>query len=100
MLSRIIINIYNDIARKYGNVTVEYFQKYEKIEYMTFTINNLVFMNSMQFMKSSLDALVEDLTNNDFKYLSDEFSTDLLEFMLWHMGHAIAGAGLCTCLKH
>ena len=33
MLSRKIINIYNDIARKYGNVTVKDFQKYEKLEY-------------------------------------------------------------------
>ena len=27
------INIYNDIARKYGNVTAKDFQKYEKLEY-------------------------------------------------------------------
>ena len=33
MLSRKIINIYNDIARKYGNVTVKDFHKYEKLEY-------------------------------------------------------------------
>ena len=32
-LSRKIINIYNVIARKYGNVTVKYFRKYEKLEY-------------------------------------------------------------------
>ena len=28
VLSRKVINIYNDIARKYGNVTVKEFQKY------------------------------------------------------------------------
>ena len=33
VLSRKIINICNDIARKYGNVTVKDFQKYEKLEY-------------------------------------------------------------------
>ena len=33
VLSRKIINICNDIARKYGNVTVEDFRKYEKLEY-------------------------------------------------------------------
>ena len=33
MLSRKIINIYNDIARKYGNATVKKFRKYEKLEY-------------------------------------------------------------------
>ena len=32
VLSRKIINIYNDIARKYGNVIVKYFRKYEKLE--------------------------------------------------------------------
>ena len=32
-LSRKIINIYNDIAWKYGNVTVKDFQKYEKLGY-------------------------------------------------------------------
>ena len=37
-LSRKIINIYNDIARKYGNVTVKDFRKYEKLE---FTKNKL-----------------------------------------------------------
>ena len=33
MLSRKIINIYNYIARKYGNVTVKDFRKYEKLEF-------------------------------------------------------------------
>ena len=33
MLSREIINIYNNIAQKYGNVTVKDFRKYEKLEY-------------------------------------------------------------------
>ena len=33
VLSRKIINIYNDIAWKYGNVTVKDFWKYEKLEY-------------------------------------------------------------------
>ena len=33
VLSRKIINIYNDIAQKYGNVTVKDFRKYEKLEY-------------------------------------------------------------------
>ena len=35
-----------------------------------FTINkNLVFSDSLQFMNSSLDALVEHLSDNDFKFL-------------------------------
>ena len=49
---------------------------------MAFTINkNLVFIDSMQCMKPSLDGLVKNLTDNDFKYLSQEFSGDLLELV-------------------
>ena len=33
VLSRKIINIYNDVARKYGNVTDKDFRNYEKLEY-------------------------------------------------------------------
>ena len=33
MLSRKIINIYNDIARKHGDITVKHFRKYEKLQY-------------------------------------------------------------------
>ena len=31
VLSRKIINVYNDIARRYGNVRVKDFRKYEKL---------------------------------------------------------------------
>ena len=34
VLSRKIINIYNDFARKYGNVTVKDFRQYEKLGYI------------------------------------------------------------------
>ena len=51
-------------------------------KYMAFTINNnLVFIDSMQLMNSSLDALVKNLSDNDFKYSSQEFSGDLLELV-------------------
>ena len=33
MLSRKIINIYNDIARNHGNFAVNHFRKYEKLKY-------------------------------------------------------------------
>ena len=37
---------------------------------LAFKINNtLVFIDSMQFMNSSLNTLVKNLTINDFKYL-------------------------------
>ena len=51
-------------------------------KYMAFKINNnLVFIDSMQFMNSILDALIKNLSNNDFKYLPEEFSSDLLELV-------------------
>ena len=40
-------------------------------KYMTFTINkNLIFIDSMQFMNSSLQKLVQNWSDNDFKYLT------------------------------
>ena len=37
---------------------------------MSFVINkNLVIIDSMKFMNSSLDAKVKTLSDNDFKYL-------------------------------
>ena len=51
-------------------------------KYTAFTINNnLVFIDSIKFMNSSLDALGKNLTNDDFKYLSEEFSGGLLELV-------------------
>ena len=51
-------------------------------KYMAFTVNkNLIFIDIMQFMNSSLDVLVKKLSDNDFKYLSQEFSGDLLKLV-------------------
>ena len=51
-------------------------------KYMAFTINkNLVFIDSMRFMNSSLSGLFNNLSDNDFKHLSQEFSSDLLELV-------------------
>ena len=51
-------------------------------KYMASTINkNVVFIDSMQFMNSSLDSLVKNLSDNDFKYLPEEFSGELLELV-------------------
>ena len=51
-------------------------------KYMVFTINkNLVFIDGMQFLNSGLDSLVQNLLNNDFKYLSEEFSGKFLELV-------------------
>ena len=35
----------------------------------------------MQFMNSSLHSLVKNLSDNDFKYLSEEFSGEFLELV-------------------
>ena len=49
---------------------------------MAFFLNkNLVFIDSMQFMNSSLDKLVKNLSDEDFKYLIEEFGSENLELL-------------------
>ena len=49
---------------------------------MAFFLNkNLVFIDSMQFMNSSLDKLVKNLSDEDFKYLVEEFGFENLELL-------------------
>ena len=49
---------------------------------MAFFFNkNSVFIDSMQFMNSSLEKLVKTLSVKDFKYLVKEFSPDNLEIL-------------------
>ena len=51
-------------------------------KYMAFTIiKNLFFIDNMQFINSSLDVLVKNLTYNDFKHLSQEFNGNLLKLV-------------------
>ena len=51
-------------------------------KYMAFSVNkNLVFIDSMQFISSSLDKLVKNLNDKDFKYLSEEFSGKKLKLV-------------------
>ena len=51
-------------------------------KYMAFKINiNLVLIDSMHFMNSSLDSLVKNLSDNDFKHLSGEFSSEFLKLV-------------------
>ena len=43
-------------------------------KYMAFTINrNLIFIDSMQFINSRLEKLVKNISDNNFKYLTQEF---------------------------
>ena len=51
-------------------------------KYMTFFLGrNLVFIDSMQFMNSSLDKLVKNLSDEDFKYLVKEFGSENLKIL-------------------
>ena len=51
-------------------------------KYMVFFLTkNLVFIDSMQFLNSSLDKLVQNLSNEDFKYLIEEFKSKHLELL-------------------
>ena len=42
-------------------------------------VNAITNVIPMKFMNYSLHALVKNLSDNDFKYLSEEFSKDLLK---------------------
>ena len=49
---------------------------------MAFFLNkNLVFIDSVQFMNSSLKKLVKNLSDNDFKYLIEELGSKNLELL-------------------
>ena len=51
-------------------------------KYMAFFLGkDLVFIDSMQFVNSSLDKLVKNLSDEDFKYLVKEFSCESLELL-------------------
>ena len=51
-------------------------------KYMAYFLGkNLVFIDSMQFINSSLDKLVKDLSDEDFKYLVKEFGSENLEII-------------------
>ena len=46
-----------------------------------FLYKNLVFIDSMQFMNSSIDKLAKNLSDKDFKYLKEEFDSENLELL-------------------
>ena len=51
-------------------------------KYMAFFLNiKLVFIDSMQFMNFSLDKLVKNLSDEDFKCLVEEFGSENLELL-------------------
>ena len=51
-------------------------------KYMAFFLGkNLIFVDSMQFMNFSLDKLVKNLSDEDFKYLVEEFGSENLKIL-------------------
>ena len=63
-LSRKIIFIYNDIVRKYGNVTVKYFRKYEKLEYKKTKLKlDINFLNNCKQLGAYPKFLIFKLPN-------------------------------------
>ena len=51
-------------------------------KYMCFNINNkLIFIDSFQFLSSSLDSLVKNVNKTYFNYLSEEFENKVLDLV-------------------
>ena len=51
-------------------------------KFRSFSINNkLRFIDIVQFLRSSLDSLVKNLAKDDFKYLSQEFDSNVLDLV-------------------
>ena len=51
-------------------------------KYVAFSLGrDLVFIDSMQFMNSSLDKLVKNVVDKDFNYLVEEFGTENLKIL-------------------
>ena len=49
---------------------------------MSFSINsNLSFIDSFQFLSSSLNSIVENLAKDYFKYLNQEFDNNVLDLV-------------------
>ena len=64
VLLRKIINIYNDIARKYGNVRIKDFRKYEKLEYKKNKLKlDIDFLNNCKQLGVFPKFLIFNLSN-------------------------------------
>ena len=74
--SHLIFNELDKIDVKV-KVTPNGLEKYMEL----FSNKNLVFIDSMQFINSSLYKLVKNLSDEDFKYLLEEFGSQNLELL-------------------
>ena len=51
-------------------------------QYISFSVNNKTgFIDSFQLLSSSLDTLVKNVSNDDFKYVSQEFDNNVLDLL-------------------
>ena len=65
----------------FQNIKIEVIPKSTE-KYMSIIINkNITFIESMQFLNSSLDTLVKNLEDDDFKHLTSEFSREHLDLL-------------------
>ena len=69
------------VLNKYKDININISPKSSE-KYMTVIIDNsLVFLDSLQFCKASLDTLAGNLEDKDFKHLMSEFPEDKLELL-------------------
>ena len=65
----------------FDNIDIQVIPKSSE-KYMSIIINNnIVFINSLQFCKASLDTLAGNLQDSDFKHLLSEFAPDKLDLL-------------------
>ena len=65
----------------FDNIDIQVIPKTSE-RFMSIIINkNIVFLDSLQFCKESLDKLASNLNNEDFKHLMSEFSPNKLEIL-------------------
>ena len=65
----------------FKDIDVQVIPKTDK-RYMSIIVNrNIIFLDSLQFLKASLDNLAENLEDKDFKHLLSEFSEDKLKIL-------------------
>ena len=66
---------------KFKDIDIQVIPKSSE-KYMSIIINkNIVFLDSLQFCKASLDDLAGDLEDQDYKHLMSEFQSDQLELL-------------------
>ena len=64
----------------FTNITIQVIPKSTE-KYMSIIVNkNIIFLDSLQFLKYSLDSLAANLDDTDHKYLLSELPSDKLQY--------------------